>query len=139
MLSPFDQPLAGDLAAQQTMDNYNHDMLYRFRGTLSRIRRKAILSKDPQQLSNYLQLASVMGVDPGFSNTGRVSDRMARAQNKLQTDRQTASVFQSPMAWFGMGTQSAIPTTNALNPYYSNYLNPYYLRPFNNPPDTTYP
>lgn len=99
MLSLFDTPLSGDPQAQQVRDNYNNDILHRFRGTLARVRRKAMLSKDPQQLGAYLQLAATLGVDPGFSATGRASDRAARAQNKLQTDQQIASMFQSPMAW----------------------------------------
>lgn len=85
--------------ARQVRDNYNQDQLYRFRGTLARVRRKAMLSKDPRQLTAYLQLAGLLGIDPSFSNTGRVEDRQARAVNKYQQDAAAASLFQSPMQW----------------------------------------
>lgn len=86
-------------AARQINDNYNQDTLTKFRGTLSRVRRRAMLSKDPKQIASYLQLANMLGVDPGFSVVGRASDRKARAENKYNQDTLAAQFFQPPMQW----------------------------------------
>lgn len=92
-----------DFQTRQIRDNYNQDKLHKFRGTLARMRRKAMLSKDPQQLNAYLQLAQTLNVDPAFSATGRADDRHARAENKFQQNTQAAQLFQQPqqqpMGW----------------------------------------
>lgn len=93
-------PAANDaFAARQVQTNYNQDTLHRFRGTLARVRRRALLSKDPQQIEAYLNLAGLLGVDPSFSSTGRASDRRARAENKYQQDALAAQMFQPPTQW----------------------------------------
>jgi hypothetical protein len=85
---------------RQVHDNYNQDKLHRFRGTLARMRRKAMLSKNPAELAAYLQLASTLNVDPSFSSTGRESDRRSRAVNKLEQDKNAARLFSlSSMGW----------------------------------------
>ncbi len=93
------QPDANPFGGRQVQDNYNQDKLHRFRGTLARMRRRALLSEDPRELSAYLQLAHSLSIDPSMSATGRVDDRAARAGNKFRQDTQTAQLFQSPITW----------------------------------------
>lgn len=117
MLSNFDNPLSGDFQSRQVLDNYNQDPMHKWRGTLARVRRRAMLSKDPRQIMGFLQLAGTLGVDPSFSAVGRVDDRKARAENKLQQDTMLAQMFD-PMRWLMpqpsplAGYASEIPISN---------------------------
>lgn len=95
----IDRPPTGPFAeAQQIQDNFNRDTLSKFRGTLLRTRRRAMLSKDPRQILSYLQMADALGIDPSFSAIGRGDERMGRAQNKYFQDKQAAALFQ-PLQW----------------------------------------
>lgn len=93
------QPAVSPFDNRQVQDNYNQDKLHRFRGTLARLRRRALLSEDPRELSAYLQLARSLNIDPSMSNTGRAADRGGRAENKFRQDTQNAQLFQSPITW----------------------------------------
>lgn len=83
---------------QQVRQNYNEDVMGRMRGTLARVRRKAMLSKDPAQLSAYFALARSLGISPGFSAVGRQPERMARAEAKFNRDTALSQMFQ-PLSW----------------------------------------
>lgn len=83
-------------AARQVQDNFNQDKLSKFRGTISRVRRKALLSRDPKQIAAFLHLSSMLGVDPSISNTGRQEDRLARAGGKFAMDSQIARTYGAP-------------------------------------------
>lgn len=91
-------PVAGNdqFAARQVQDNYNQDKLRRFRGTMIRMRRKALLSDDPHQLASYLELSRALNMDPSISATGRADDRHARAENQFNQNTQAAQLFQAP-------------------------------------------
>jgi hypothetical protein len=98
----IDRPPTGPFAeAQQIQDNFSRDTLSKFRGTLLRARRRAMLSKDPRQIMAYFQMADVLGIDPAFSAIGRGDERMARAQNKYFQEAQAAKLFQpaQPLDW----------------------------------------
>jgi hypothetical protein len=98
----IDRPPTGPFAeAQQIQDNFNRDTLSKFRGTLLRARRRAMLSKDPRQIMAYFQMADAIGIDPSFSAIGRGDERMARAQNKYFQEAQAAKLFQpaQPLDW----------------------------------------
>ena len=83
---------------QQILQNYNTDIMGKMRGTLARVRRKAMLSKDPGQLAAYFALAKSLGINPGFSAVGRQPERMARAEAKFGRDTSMAQMFQ-PLSW----------------------------------------
>jgi len=93
------QPVNNAFDQRQVQDNFNQDKMHRFRGTLARMRRRALLSEDPKELSAYIQLAQTLNMDPSFSATGRVADRQGRAENKFQQNSQAAQLFQSPITW----------------------------------------
>lgn len=98
----IDRPPTGPFAeAQQIQENFNRDTLSKFRGTLLRARRRAMLSKDPRQIMAYFQMADAIGIDPAFSAIGRGDERMARAQNKYFQEAQAAKLFQptQPLDW----------------------------------------
>ncbi len=87
-----------EFAQQQVLQNYNEDVMGKMRGTLARVRRKAMLSKDPAQLSAYFALARSLGINPGFSAVGRQPERMARAEAKFNRDTAASQMFQ-PLSW----------------------------------------
>lgn len=100
----IDRPATGPFAeAQQIQGNFSRDPLSKFRGTLLRTRRRAMLSKDPRQIMAYLQMADALGIDPSFSAIGHGDERMGRAQNKYFQDKQAAALFQ-PMQWLNEQT-----------------------------------
>lgn len=101
-LIPNPEPSTGldSFVARQIQANANQDPLRRFRGTLSKVRRQAMLSKDPKQLAAFFHLSSLLGTNPSFSNTGNYEDRMARAEGKLALDSRIAQGYQtSPLDW----------------------------------------
>lgn len=89
--TPYDQTMV-----QQTLANYNTDIMRKYRGTLSRVRRKAMLSKDPRQLAAYFSLAESLGINPGFSAVGNQPQQMLAAQTRAMQQQQLANLYAQP-------------------------------------------